>query len=156
MTAGVLTKRSKTHKRLNTWPFLIRQNKTKCTLCLVLNAHFVLLYLIKKHSVSPLCAFDPISLNGLSLPHWNAPLSEFLGWRVLVLALGLLEICPACSVYWVTDPAGLCNKKLIYTPGSQQYCKDELVNTSVFCTDLRLEFGLKTTARSIVLNNNKN
>ena len=72
-----------------------------------------------------LCIFDPLSLNGLSLPHQNAPLWEFLAWRVLVLALGLLDICWACSVYWVTGPAGLCNKKFIYTPGTKverSYC----------------------------------
>ena len=34
----------------------------------------------------------------------------------LVLALGLLEICQACLVYCVTGPAGMCSKKLIYTP----------------------------------------
>ena len=38
----------------------------------------------------------------------------------MVLALGLLEICRACSVYRVTGLAGLCKKKrkkkLIYTP----------------------------------------
>ena len=65
-----------------------------------------------------LCVFDPLSFNGLSLPHYNAPLCEFLGWRVLNLALGQQEIFWACSVYWVTGPAGLCNKKLIYTPAS--------------------------------------
>ena len=54
--------------------------------------------------------------NGLSLPY--APLPECLGQRVLVLALDLLEICRACSVYRVTGLAGLCNKKLIYTPVS--------------------------------------
>ena len=64
-----------------------------------------------------LCVFDPLSLNGLALPHKNAPLREFLGRRVWGLALRLLEICQACSVYWVTGPAGLCNKKLIYIPG---------------------------------------
>ena len=44
---------------------------------------------------------------------------EFLGWRVLILDLSLLEICGTCSVYWVTGPAGLCNKKLIYTPAQE-------------------------------------
>ena len=36
-TAGVLEKRSKTHKGFKTEHLLIRQNKTKCTFCLVLN-----------------------------------------------------------------------------------------------------------------------
>ena len=66
-----------------------------------------------------LCVFDHLSLNGLSLPHKNEPLWEFWGQRVWGLALGLLEVCQACSVYWVTGPAGLCNKKLIYTPAQE-------------------------------------
>ena len=39
-----------------------------------------------------------------------------LEWRILILALGLLEICGACSLYWVTGPAGLYNKILTYNP----------------------------------------
>ena len=34
----------------------------------------------------------------------------------MILALGQLEICGACSACRVTGPAGLCNRKLIYTP----------------------------------------
>ena len=79
------------------------------------------------------CVLDPLSLNGLPLPQWhkNAPLWEFLGRKVLVLALDLLEICWACSVYWVTGPAGLCNRKLIYTPVSDHKYQKRIVTVIV-------------------------
>ena len=148
MTAGVLRKRSKTHKRLNRTLFnLTKQDKMcilscfKCAFCLVW---------LKSILFHLLCVFDPHSLNGLSLPHSNASLCESVAWRVWVFALGLLKICGTCSVYWVAGQADVYNKKLIYTPAAWfitqtkqclcskkgLYCSSILINkSSVFYSE---------------------
>ena len=102
--------------------FLIRQNKTKCAFCLVLNPYFVLFVSLKSILFQinfTFCVFWSPFLKWVNTDTLKCTIMWIfrMDWRVLILALGLLENCWACSVYWVTGPAGLCNKKLIYTPG---------------------------------------
>ena len=54
-------------------------------------------------------------------------LCEFLRQRVMVLALGLLEICWACLVHWVTG------QMLNYTPAPfSEICWRRLVTADIF------------------------